>query len=302
VLLVVFAVGALYHRRRARLLGTQPVAREETGRGAKSSIRTDIFGVSSEPDLPSSPHMWAVTLEQLLQLRDLARKQAQSKGADFSMWTMRDVNEEILKPFCSQHSTSWALQHNGPAGLRAEVFVSHAWGEPFDLFVESVAAAFSRDLEKPTLWICALALVQSDDAAVIAAQLGPPDAPLSQSPFVRALHQCSRFLVARNPNDDLYTRMWCVCEIYFADQLGFVPKQTMVIGPDNFAGAESSCLDATCYDVGDRVRIMSAVLGEGRDKLDRVKRVDKLISRFRSFAPDKVTEFPPSRSRRVSHA
>jgi hypothetical protein len=53
---------------------------------------------------------------------------------------MVDVNNHIVKPLCAREGVSLAVHHS-PTGLVADVFVSHAWGEPFKQFCESVFEA-----------------------------------------------------------------------------------------------------------------------------------------------------------------
>ena len=83
---------------------------------------------------------------------------------------MREINEAFIKPECKRTGTSVALSLN-PNGRKVTVFVTHAWAENFAEFLGSIRKQFSGALQKPDLWICAFALIQSDDAAVIAAQV-----------------------------------------------------------------------------------------------------------------------------------
>ena len=193
----------------------------------ESTYPSDRHGVDPPTDPLRDPHMWGVSLDTLQSVVDEARQMAMDLEEDFSMWTMRDINKHIVKPLCARTGTSLAV-HRSPdgRGLRAEVFVSHAWAEPFEQFAQSVFNAYSRRMRKPTLWICTFALIRSDDRAVIERQIGPRGAPLEESPFVRALKQASEILVVRNRVRDLYTRLWCVCEVYvLSSMLIFVTYQ-----------------------------------------------------------------------------
>jgi hypothetical protein len=223
--------------------------------------------------------MWGITLETLTEVCEQARGLA---GADFDSWTMREVNNAIVKPLCLQAQTSLAL-HRSPGGLKAEVFVSHAWAEPFGQFVESIRSVYRHHARPPTLWICTFALVQSDDPTVIAAQCGAPTAPLDTSPFVRALQEAREFLVVRNTAVDLYTRLWCVCEVYFAHKFDLLPNRARITGADAFAGATTRCIDAKCYAMSDQVRILNALTGGGEPDMARVEAIDAMIQEFRAF-------------------
>ena len=178
------------------------------------------------------------------------------KLEDYATVTMREVNEMFIKPECAKSGTSYAMACN-PGGLELHMFVTHAWDEPFKEFVESIQSACAHDAVKPNLWICALALVQSDDPAVISAQVGDEKTPLEQAPFVRALERASQFLVVRNRNTDIYTRLWCVCELDCAWKFDLLSTgKARVCGPAVFAGATSKCCDAECYSPTDREKIL----------------------------------------------
>eukprot|EP00035_Acanthoeca_spectabilis_P007749 m.142457 g.142457 ORF g.142457 m.142457 type:complete len:195 (-) comp14069_c1_seq1:53-637(-) len=186
--------------------------------------------------------------------------------------------------------------------------------EPFGQFVKSIFDAYHSSVRKPTLWICTFALQQSNDPAVVTAQIGAPNAPLRQAPFVRAMEHVKEILVVQNRTVDIYTRLWCVCEVYFAHEFKLVPDRTRVAGSDAFAGAETSCLEAKCRNVGDRVRIVHALVGGGSTpdpeqvgtssfsefestlivhsespvSILQVSRIDTIIQHFRRFSGDRI--------------
>eukprot|EP00035_Acanthoeca_spectabilis_P028826 m.472255 g.472255 ORF g.472255 m.472255 type:complete len:727 (-) comp32385_c0_seq1:348-2528(-) len=225
-------------------------------------------------------HMCGISFDVLKLVYDQAAALAED---DFDSWTMRDINRAIVKPLCSQHGTSLALVHS-PDGLAAEVFVSHAWGESFKHFSDCIFETYRTSVRKPTLWICTFALLQSDDPAVVAQQIGAVDAPLNDAPFTRALRHARELLVVRNSTVDIYSRLWCVCEVYFAHTYGLAPEHTKVVGSDSFAGVITSCLDAKCRDRSDRVRILHALIGGSAANAELVERIDHLIVQFRRFA------------------
>lgn len=149
--------------------------------------------------------------------------------------------------------------------------------------MESIIEAFKTQLEKPNLWICTFALIQSNDRSVVAQQLGAPGAPLREAPFVRALRHAREILVVRNSRVDIYTRLWCVCEVLFAHEFGLVPGRVKVVGSNAFATSPASCLDAQCGDPRDRVRILHALIGGVAANPERVSEIDAVIQRFRQF-------------------
>ena len=194
---------------------------------------------------------------------------------------MDDVNNHVIKPLCARHGTSYALQQS-PGGLHAQVFVSHAWKEPFQQFTRSIFETYETSPTKPTLWICTFALVQSDDEDFIASQIGNADEELRSTPFARALEQANELLVVRNNVIDLYTRLWCVCELFFAHEFGFLPHRVRVTGSDVFADApDTTCINARCTSLSDRNRIIREIVGN--NNLRRVREVDETIRKFRKL-------------------
>lgn len=153
---------------------------------------------------------------------------------------------------------------------------------------------YRASVRKPTLWICTFALIQSDDPTVVAQQIGPPDAPLSDAPFARAMQHARELLVVRNDTVDIYSRLWCVCEVYFAHTYGLAPNHAKVVGSDAFADVVTSCLDAKCRDLGDRIRILHALIGGSPAHAELVERIDKMIVEFRRFGghTETTTERP----------
>lgn len=194
-------------------------------------------------------------------------------GDEFKSKTMRDINEKIIKPVCKGVNTSYALAKN-PQGLKTTTFVSHSWDEPFGEFVNSIVEAFKTKYKRPQLWICAFALVQGN-ADSIQEQL---EMPLDQSPFVRALKDADNFLIVRNSCTDLYSRIWCICEIMFAKEYNFIPDKTQITGPDCFSKYDVSCLDAKSFTAKDKEKILTVLLANG----DR-ETIDDYIKKFRKF-------------------
>merc|ERR1711935_1001083 len=102
---------------------------------------------------------------------------------------------------------------------------------------------------------------------------------MGQSPFVRALRNADNFLVVRNSTTDLYSRIWCICEIMYARKYDFIPKKTLITGPDGFKTACVSCLDAGAYDPNDRDKIIKVLL----EKKGARAEIDQYIKEFRAF-------------------
>ena len=93
--------------------------------------------------------------------------------------------------------------------------VSHAWDEYYRDFALAIQKA---GLSGP-FWICAFAIYQPEDMSelTIAKQLGSDPC---RGPFTSVLKAADVMLCIVTSSCDIYTRMWCVFEMYEALQLG----------------------------------------------------------------------------------
>ena len=224
-----------------------------------------LFDWARRKDPEADPSMWSISYVQLMNFDDMCSKKF---GNQYKGMTMRDINAAILEEICRAHGKSYALSLN-PSGLMVEAFITHAWDEPFHEFVASIKSVFQSTLRKPNLWICAFALVQGDDDKIAEQLRVSNSASLSKSPFVKAIHKASSFVVVRNTTTDLYSRIWCVCELIYARKYGLVPEKTHVTGPDNFSHLHTSCLDANASVPRDKARILKTLLLEhDHDEID----------------------------------
>lgn len=247
-------------------------------------LESNVFGVSGEGLLTSqgnnsdvvvpgsAPTMWAISYHQLLNFHRVASDFFGTQS--YQNQTMRDIVEKILVDHCNKAGTCYALSKN-PKGLRANVFVTHAWDEPFADFVESIIVAFHTDVAKPNLWICAFALKQGSKTD-IADLINQP--ALHESPFVQALRATDTLLVVRNPTADLYSRIWCICELIYAKQFGMFPHKVRVAGPEDFSHLRTSCLDAKAFCAHDKERILDVLL-----RNHAVEKIDSLVRDLRTF-------------------
>lgn len=233
-----------------------------------SVLSWEEFNMASE-----DPSMWAISYNQLMTLHYEAKDHY---GDKFPEVTMRDINREFIVPLCEDFGTSYAL-HQNPAGLEVEAFVTHSWDGKFADFVESIRKVFQTFVKKPSLWICAFALIQGNNVTNIKAQIGTDDRGIESSPFVLALKAAKKFVVVRNYTTDLYSRIWCVCELIYAKKLGFVPNSTFVTGPDRFSKLHTSCFDAQATNTDDRAKILRVLLEE-----HDYKEIDAFVSQFRA--------------------
>jgi len=169
--------------------------------------------------------MCSITIKDLVEIGDDAEQKYGLKA--YETMTMHDIVKLIIKPECKKTGKPYSVSLN-PKGLEMNVFCTHNWSENFKEFVECIEQAYASCLKKPNIWICSFALFQGD-AKDIEKQL---DKPLENAPFVQALSKAKEFLVIRNKSSDLYSRIWCVCELVFAKQFKLVPAKTKIVGPE----------------------------------------------------------------------
>jgi hypothetical protein len=249
------------------LFAYEPHTAEALDNGMKRVLgRTSTNAPKKNMTPKPPPSMWCVTYRQLMELEKHA---LETFGKDeYPSKTMRDICKEIIEPICSKTETSYALSLN-KEGIPVDTFISHSWDGCFADFVRSIRNAFQTVVRKPNLWICAFALVQGQDHELISQQLGSGSDPLDESPFVRAIQAATAFCVVRNSNMDVYSRIWCVCELMYAKQHNLYPEKTHVTGPDMFAHLQTSVLDAQATRLQDRDRILRVLLNEfDREEID----------------------------------
>jgi len=92
----------------------------------------------------------------------------------------------------------------------------------------------------------------------IKTQLGVEEKYFDKSPFVVALESATPYLVVRNRNTDLYSRIWCICEVIFTRKFDFIPHKTIISGSNSFSENFTSCIDAESYSEIDKVKIERA--------------------------------------------
>merc|ERR1712032_1672314 len=162
-------------------------------------------------------------------------------GDEYTTKTMYEINADIIQPACMDAGLPFALipndVHDVPPEGTKFVFVTHAWGENFSTFVKAVVAAVKQMEQNDPgaelyLWICAFALFQSADSMVISSQLG--DDPTA-APFTKALCKATHYLIVRSQEADIYSRIWCCWELYYAWCEGKLASGTFgIAGPNGF--------------------------------------------------------------------
>ena len=164
-----------------------------------------------EKDKYYGPEKCGITMEQLEAIR---RHEKYKRGM-----TMRDVVNEIIKPITKKKSKGYALLINRKKPLRAKIMVSHGWDEGYETFL----SALQDSRVKGPYWVCAMAIYQNEDdpKLTIDKQLGKDP---STGPFATVLKQAKTMVAVITPECNIYTRLWCVYEMYVAAKLGVPVK------------------------------------------------------------------------------
>lgn len=233
------------------------------------------------------PAWAAITMQQLLDLHQKARQEFQD---EFPNITMHHVNARILQPLCEKHGKCYAHIVNAEEPLLLNVFVSHAWQEGFDEFVQYVASPFRHWSLQPNLWICATALIQSRDASKVSAQVGVGEHP-EAAPFTRALLRAGRLLVVRNQAVNLFERIWCCWELFKAYEIGLVatPGALMITGPADTNMAPVKIQQALASDPEDKKRIMRHIHQMARDRNGpSIEQINQTLTHIKFFRQEVV--------------
>jgi len=162
------------------------------------------FDGQKQKDL--GPEFWGITYEQLLEVQTL-------NGYNTEM-SMHDV-VNMIKLMTKGTGMGYALFLNSYKPLRAKQMVSHAWGERYSDFVN----ALKDQADTGPFWVCAFAIYQNEDIPnlTITKQLGND---FLRGPFATVLKQATGMIAVFTPAADIYTRLWCVFEMFVAVQYG----------------------------------------------------------------------------------
>jgi len=161
------------------------------------------------PHKTVAPERWCITPEQLNELIEEVEKHYED--LDPSGYA---VVKDIVKPMTKRFGVSWALMLN-PKGLDVTHFVSHAWAEGIKQFGSDLNRAFQTYPDITGLWICFLAIPQNLTRTRLAKMIGTGANP-HMTPFNSAVQKAQSVIVVRNPRLNLFTRLWCVFELYAA--------------------------------------------------------------------------------------
>jgi len=128
--------------------------------------------------------------------------------------TMREVVDAIIKPDTAGRGAGYALLQNADRPLRAAVLVSHAWDAKYSDLVSALAASG----QSGPFWICAMALYQPEDTPelTLERQMGSEAGGL----LAAVLGHVALLLCVLTTTCNIYTRLWCLFEIFTAVQSG----------------------------------------------------------------------------------
>lgn len=162
-----------------------------------------------------APENWALELEQLLTTirkymhtpcyEDLKKP----KG----YVNLYDLNEHFVKPETRGTGCGVALTLNSEEPKRAEVMISHAWGEDVEELEDALMRTkMSSRAPHTPVWFCFFSLYQCGD---LAGDCGPTiKTQLDMQPFFKVIHLPGiEMVVVHTTKEEVYDRLWCVHEI-----------------------------------------------------------------------------------------
>lgn len=153
----------------------------------------------------------------------------------------------VIKPVtAAAGGMSWALMKN-ENGVYCELFASHCWDEGVFEVIEKLKRAWPQDKAEDQrkaegntqtsergMYICFLANPQNGDISSLL------DKRLPDTSFAKALDRAACMTVVPNKTTNIYSRLWCVYELYLAltmiedgrklkVSLGWIPSLQSVI-------------------------------------------------------------------------
>jgi len=161
------------------------------------------------------PENWGMTMQQFNDFIEAMKNSEQWERVKNTlgpykqkrMVTGYDVNVHWVKQWTAGTGSSVALRMNPTKPLRAQIMISHPWGEDI---LETQEALNKKITDKSTvIWFCIFANYQSEDGA------GPSvDDQVKMEPFKKVITMpCEKMLVVHTSTADLYERLWCVHEL-----------------------------------------------------------------------------------------
>eukprot|EP00928_Gymnodinium_smaydae_P031675 TRINITY_DN23173_c2_g2_i1.p1 TRINITY_DN23173_c2_g2~~TRINITY_DN23173_c2_g2_i1.p1 ORF type:complete len:444 (+),score=70.01 TRINITY_DN23173_c2_g2_i1:109-1440(+) len=179
-----------------------------------------------------TPEFWGISLRQMLDFVSMVRERIDQEGlvnlapnydqeifdnpkqgpnmyAVLPLIKEQTAKEELDIPYLS-----YAVMKNAhTAGLKCDVFISHAWAEPVFEFGQNIDSAWPLAADAGA-YFCCLSNPQHLD---ISSMIATP----SSSPFYRVLEGCRpKVVLLSNSLQPIHSRLWCVYEVFVAGELG----------------------------------------------------------------------------------
>lgn len=173
---------------------------------------------------------WGITLWQFRELlQDSGFLDQHGNQIEMDI-NVREFTDRFVKPRTAGTGLGYALLQNSHSPLEVRVMTSHCWEENVLEFFWALETLVG---EEEPMFICFLSIYQNEDSSgpSIPAQLG---SDALEGPFVVVLKNIrmknqGRMVVIPNEAVNLYTRLWCVLELYCAWNLG-VPIKVRTTG------------------------------------------------------------------------
>ena len=191
-------------------------------------LSPELFVVEDEPPpcLPPSaalsnrdvdPVQWGMQYSQYMDFMEACTRTNCWKDAEQKkdFVNLYDLNNLLIR-WTRNTGAGIALRMNPDRPIRAELMVSHCWGEAMSECTEALVDYRCRqDIELSSgLWFCAFSQYQAGDEPN---DIGPSVAEqLTRDPFgtvVRAVANSLGMVVVHTSRQEIYSRLWCVYEI-----------------------------------------------------------------------------------------
>merc|ERR1711957_259775 len=210
------------------------------------------------------PAYWSITMRQLLEFQ---LRIGGGRGRN-----MYHIVKEEVEPMTAGTGVGLGLWLNQDDPKKADYMVSHAWSEDFDEFVSSLGQVDDvRKNPDVALWICSFGLFQNDDGS------GPSKGEqvgqeACESPFrLVILEQTTKgMIIVHNSNCDIYSRLWCVYELFTAMSCGLQVKPALCDKPKV---DPADVQHAMCGNKDDKASILTEIeTSYGFDAVDNAVR------------------------------
>jgi hypothetical protein len=197
---------------------------------------------------------WGVTLEQIKEIKEHKRYK---KSMSFY-----DVVKKIIKPQTKGKGVGYALMKNQKNPQKARVMVCHSWKDNFDEF----CSVLEKKKEEGPFWIYAFAMNLNTEATETPSINQDDDYhnPATHA-LLNVLNTCKHVLAVVTDSADMYSRLWCLYEMYLATALGVPIIYASSSEEDVFSSYKKPIrsLDASCSDQKDKEMIHSKIRNVG---------------------------------------